>query len=264
MTRGPKIITLLTDFGLRDPFVGVMKGVIASIAPRAAVVDLCHEVEPFAINQARFLLRQCWPYFPKGSIHVCVVDPGVGSARRAIAVQSQGHTFVGPDNGLFSDLIAAKGARTRVIANPKFLLSNPSQTFHGRDVFAPTAAHLAAGLAPAKLGPALKDPALLATGAPVRIGRRFWQGEIAHIDRFGNLVTNLDAAEFLPLVVKGLRLKVGFAEVARLVNYYGEADEQEAVLICGSAGTLEVSVNQGSAARKLGVAVGAPVELEVW
>lgn len=264
MMRGPRTITLLTDFGLDDAYAGVMKGVIASIAPRANVVDLCHAVQPYQIGQARFLLRQSWRYFPQGAIHVCVIDPGVGGSRRALCVQAAGHLFIGPDNGLFTDLLHEKGARAREIANPKLMLPHVSQTFHGRDVFAPAAAHLAAGIPPARLGKLVQDATRLETGAPVRIGRRFWQGEVAHIDRFGNVITNLDAAGFFALAHKGLELKIGFEALRRRANAYAEAPAGELFVIAGSAGTLEVSLKEGSAAKKLGVGIGAPVELEVW
>lgn len=264
MTRGPRTITLLTDFGLHDAYVGVMKGVIASIAPKAIIVDLCHEVAAFQVNQARFLLRQSWRYFPAGSIHLCVVDPGVGSARRALCVQAAGHLFIGPDNGLFTDQFQEQGARAREITNPKLMLQPVSSTFHGRDVFAPAAAWLAAGTQPSRLGKLVHDATRLTTGAPVRIGRRFWQGEVAHIDRFGNVVTNLESAEFLPLAPKGIELKIGFEALRRRCATYAEAPEGELFVIPGSAGTLEVSLKEGSAAKKLGVGIGAPVELEVW
>jgi S-adenosylmethionine hydrolase len=263
MTRGPRTITLLTDFGARDIYVGVMKGVIAGLAPQAHVVDLCHEVEPYQVGQARFLLRHSWPHFPKGTIHVCVVDPGVGTARRALCVEAGGQVFIGPDNGLFTEMLALPGARAREITNPKLMAKEISRTFHGRDVFAPAAAHLASGVPVARLGRLVKDATRLTSGAPVRIGRRFWQGEVAHIDRFGNIVTNLEAAEFVPAAVKGLQLKIGFETVTRMVSTYAETPEGECVLISGSAGTLEVSVKEGSAAKRLGVGIGAPVELEV-
>src|ERR1035437_1941217 len=134
---GPPLITLITDFGLKDHFAGVMQGVIASIAPAARVINITHEVEPYAIPQARFLLAQSWPYFPKGTIHVVIVDPGVGSARRPILVQAHSHMFVGPDNGLFSDLLETPHAKARLISNRKLMLASVGNTFHGRDVFAP-------------------------------------------------------------------------------------------------------------------------------
>ncbi|MBL0159863.1 MAG: SAM-dependent chlorinase/fluorinase [Bryobacterales bacterium] len=143
-------------------------------------------------------------------------------------------------------------------------MKNVSQTFHGRDVFALAAAHLAKGAKVSEAGRLIEDALRLSSGAPQRIGRRFWSGEVAHVDRFGNLITNLEAAEFLPLAVKGLALKVGLTEVGKLVGSYAEAAEGEVVLITGSSGNLEVALNQGSAARKLGVGLGSPVELEVW
>jgi S-adenosylmethionine hydrolase len=264
MMRGPKLIALLTDFGWRDTFVGVMKGVIAGIAPRARVVDLCHDVEPQEIDQARFLLRGAVPYFPRGTIFVCVVDPGVGSARRALCVESGGRIFIGPDNGIFTEALSEKGARAREITNPKLRLPAVSQTFHGRDVFAPAAAHLAAGVAPSKLGRIVRDPVRLPPLDPVRTGRRFWSGRIAHIDRFGNLITNLHAAEFLPPAVRGIALTAGFRTITRVCRFYAEAPDGEPFLIAGSSGTIEISVNRDSAAKKLGMAVGAPVEVEIW
>ncbi|MBI4891199.1 MAG: SAM-dependent chlorinase/fluorinase [Acidobacteria bacterium] len=257
-------ITLLTDFGTRDVFVGVMKGVIASIAPQATVVDLCHEVEPFQVAQARFLLKQSWPFFSKGTIHVCVVDPGVGSARRALCVEAAGHRFIGPDNGLFTDVLSLPGAKAREITSARYMLKSISQTFHGRDVFAPAAAHLAAGAAPAGLGRIVKDAARAEAGGVVRIGRRFFLGQVAHIDRFGNVITNLESAEFLPLAVKGIQAKVGFEAVRLRADSYAAAPEGELFLIAGSAGTLEISLREASAAKRLGVGIGAPVELEVW
>ncbi|MBI5086679.1 MAG: SAM-dependent chlorinase/fluorinase, partial [Acidobacteria bacterium] len=222
------------------------------------------EVEPFQVSQARFLLKQSWPYFPKGTIHVCVVDPGVGSARRPLLVQAAGHVFIGPDNGLFTDLLHLKGARARHITNSKLFLKHLSQTFHGRDVFAPVAAHIAVGFAPAKAGPLVQDALRLTSGAPLRTGRRFFQGEVAHVDRFGNLITNLDSSEYLGMVEKGLRLSIGLTAIDRLATSYSGIPAGEPALIAGSSGSLEVVCNQASAAKALGVGVGAPVELEVW
>jgi S-adenosylmethionine hydrolase len=244
--------------------VGVMKGVIAGIAPRARVIDISHDVAAYQIAQARFLLAQSWPYFPKGTVHLCVVDPGVGTSRRPIVVQAAGHFFLGPDNGILTSLINHKGATVHALTSPKLFLKNVSQTFHGRDVFAPAAAHLARGLSPAAAGPLIADALRSTSGEPVRIGRRFWSGEVAHIDHFGNLITNLVASEFLPLAAKGLLLKIGFVEVSRLVPSYAAAPGGEPVLITGSSGNLEVAVKESSAAKALGVGLGAPVELEVW
>lgn len=264
MTRGGRLIALLTDFGWRDPFVGVMKAVIASIAPTARVVDLCHDVEPHEVDHARFLLRASAGYFPKGTIFVCVVDPGVGGTRRALCVESGGRIYVGPDNGLFTEALAEKGAKAREISNPKLRLAAVSQTFHGRDVFAPAAAHLAAGVPPTKLGKLVRDPVRLYPLDPLRTGRRFWSGRVAHIDRFGNLITNFPAPDFLPPAVRGIAAAVGFEKVSKVCRCYEEAAEGELFLIAGSSGTVEISLNRGSAAQRLGVAIGAPVEVEVW
>jgi S-adenosyl-L-methionine hydrolase (adenosine-forming) len=258
-----RIITLLTDFGTRDHFVGVMKGVIAGIAPNATVVDLCHEVEPFQIAQGRFLLEQSWRFLPKGTIHVCVVDPGVGSERRALLVEAGGHLFVGPDNGLFSGLLELPGAKARAITNRKLMLKEVSQTFHGRDVFAPAAAHLASGATPAKVGPVVKDALRSITGNPIRTGRRYWQGEVAHIDRFGNLITNLPAAEFPNLAGRRFVVRVGLTELTGLASSYSALPAGAPGVVVGSSGNLEIALNQQSAARVLGVGLGAPVELEV-
>ena len=186
-----RIITLLTDFGLRDHFAGVLKGVIAGIAPRTRVIDITHEVTPFAVAQARFLLGQSWPYFPEGTIHLAIVDPGVGSERRPILVEAYGHCFLGPDNGLFSDLLAAPRAKVRLIADSKLFLPAVSATFHGRDVFAPVAAHLSLGVAPARVGSLIHDAVSDTASQAVQDSKGVWTGEVVHADRFGNLITNL-------------------------------------------------------------------------
>jgi S-adenosylmethionine hydrolase len=263
MPRGPRLITLLTDFGLEDPFVGVMKGVIAGLAPQARVIDVCHGVAPFAIRQARFLLGQSWPYFPKGSIHVVVVDPGVGGARRALLVEARGHAFIGPDNGVFGDVLALNGARTREIENETLRLENVSATFHGRDVFAPAAAHLAAGVAPARFGRLVRDAVRGEPAAPQPAGEREWTGVVEHVDRFGNLMTNFSAAEFAPGLAGGFCLCVGGAEVARMVDTYASAPPEEPVVVASSAGTLEIALREDSAARRLGVGPGAAVRLKL-
>src|SRR5580692_6769630 len=155
MLRGP--ITLTTDFGTSDHFVGVMKGVILGISPRARIVDITHEIAPYEVSEAAFVIAQAWRYFPKGSIHVVVVDPGVGSARRPILCEAEGQFFIAPDNGVLSMIYDAGQHRVRVISNEKLFLKRVSKTFHGRDVFAPAAAHLSKGLTPAKFGELIHD-----------------------------------------------------------------------------------------------------------
>jgi hypothetical protein len=241
---------------LQDPFAGIMKGVVLGICPEARIVDLAHEVPAYEIPDAAFLLHQSWPYFPKGTIHVVVVDPGVGSARRPILVEAAGHRFIGPDNGVFSMLAAPK---VRHITAERYFRHPISRTFHGRDIFAPAAAHLAAGITPAKLGPLIHDHIRLTFHEPVRTGRRVWTGAVLHIDRFGNLITNLAAAEF----PADAELSVGLETVHRRAATYAEIPYGELFLIAGSSGYLEVSANQTSAAKLLGVGTGAPVELRL-
>jgi hypothetical protein len=223
------LITLLTDFGLKDHFVGVMKGVIAAIAPRARVIDITHEIERYQLGQARFALAQSWPYFPTGTIHVAVVDPGVGTARRPILVATANHRFIGPDNGIFSDLLDLPGTKVRHIANTKLFLPNVSATFHGRDIFAPVAAHLAAGVAASRVGPLVTDAIKL---PPRR-------------------------------AVQTSELQLGSAQLSALAPDYASGPAGQTIAIAGSSGYLEIAVNQDSAASRLGLGCGAPVELTI-
>jgi len=189
-------IALLTDFGHGDPYLGIMRGVILSINPQAQVVDLCHEVLPQNVFQAAFLLRAAYPYFPTGTIFVAVVDPGVGSARRILCLDTQCHLFLAPDNGLLS-LIAAPG-RWRHVTSRRYFLNPVSHTFHGRDIFAPVAAHLSLGLDPGELGPVVADPVQLPAHIPQRFGDEL-RARVVHIDHFGNLITNVTAADLAAL-----------------------------------------------------------------
>ncbi len=258
------IITLTTDFGTRDHFAAAMKGVILGLAPKVNLVDITHDIEPFAVSEAAFTIGEAWRWFPKKTIHVCVVDPGVGSTRRPILVESGGHYFVGPDNGLFG-LICARDrkAKARHLTAAKYFCQERSQTFHGRDVFAPVAAHLALGVRPALFGPAISDLARTALEAPTRTSTRTWVGAVLKVDRFGNLVTNFHLSEFPDLPRRQISMIAGIQPVDYLVRSYAEAPPDEAVAIIGSSGYLEVVVNQGSAAKLLGCGVGAPIELSI-
>jgi S-adenosylmethionine hydrolase len=229
------VITLLTDFGYQDPYVGIMKGVILGICPDARIVDLTHEVIPYRIAQAAFHLQQSWPYFPVGSIHVVVVDPGVGTTRRPILMQAGGHYFIGPDNGVFS-MLTHTVVRQIVIDGPP-----ASHTFHGRDIFAPTAARLASGAAPDELGTPVSDPVRL----------RFAPGTVLHIDHFGNVITNLQAADFHGSLSCNSQL------IQKRAATYADVPPGELFLIEGSSGYIEIALNQGSAAERLGINVGA-------
>ena len=233
------MITLLTDFGSRDHYVGVMKGVIAGLAPHAHVIDISHDVEPFQIAQAAYLLSQSWKWFPAGTVHLAVVDPGVGSARRAIAAQAQGHSFVLPDNGLLS-MAGVETPVVREIRNPALMLRAVSQTFHGRDIFAPVAAHLAAGVDFEKVGPLIDNWVRLSAAGP----------RVIHIDRFGNVITSLRAAT---------ALQVGETYINGIVPAYSAAPRAQLFLITGSGGYIEISEREASAAARIGCKVGDPV-----
>jgi S-adenosyl-L-methionine hydrolase (adenosine-forming) len=251
------LITLLTDFGSQDPFVGVMKGVILSICPGAQVVDLSHQVPPQAILAASYLLKTSIGYFPKGTVHLAVVDPGVGSTRKAVALKSRGHYFVGPDNGLFSAALKDWGIEQVVeLTEKKYQLPNPSSTFHGRDVFAPAAAHLANGVPFAKLGVKLNNWIWRELPKPFKTAQG-WTGQVLWMDHFGNLITNLEGKN-LP---KAFRLKIGKAVILNLTTHYAEAKKGTVMALIGSSGNLEISVNGGNAAQKLGVSIGASVTL---
>ncbi len=258
------IITLTTDFGLSDHFVGVMKGVILGIYPAARIVDITHDVGAFEITEGAFVIAEASRWFPRGTIHVVVVDPGVGTARRPILAEAAGQFFLAPDNGVLSMLFAREKHRVRALTNDKLFLKPVSSTFHGRDIFAPVAAHLAKGLAPARCGKIVRDYLRLDFHQPVRTGRRYWTGAVLKIDRFGNLITNFHIDEFPAISSRPLQLAIGTCRLTQLAATFAEGAAGEPVLVVGSSGYLEVAVNQGSAARLLGVGVGAPAELTVY
>ena len=262
MLRGP--ITLTTDFGTRDHFVGTMKGVILGIAPHVRIVDITHEIPPYQLSEAAFSIAQAWRYFPKGSIHVVVVDPGVGSARRPILCEAEGHFFVAPDNGVLSMIYDESRHKVRAISNAKLFLKKVSKTFHGRDVFAPVAAHLAKGLAPAVFGKPIHDPVRNVLLKPAKLSRHKWSGLVLKTDHFGNLITNFHVDEFPDLVTQPIELRAGLERITRLAGTYAETAIGELFAIIGSSGYVEVVVNQGSAAKLLGIGTGSPIELEIF
>jgi S-adenosylmethionine hydrolase len=257
------IVTLLTDFGTSDHFVGVMKGVIAKIAPDVQVVDITHEIGPQRVKEARWVLGQSRRWFPIGTVHLAVVDPGVGSERRAIAVEAEGHFFVGPDNGLLSDLVGAGKAKVREITNRAWMMNQVSATFHGRDVFAPAAARLASGAGFASAGRLVTNATWLGKGEPVRTGKRFWTGEVVHVDRFGNLITNLTPEAVPDLGVRPAVFRAGFREMAGLSATYAAGQPGEVIALIGSHGGVELAVNGGNAEKALGLGLGAPVDVEI-
>ena len=254
----PPPIVLLTDFGTRDGYVGVMKGVIARIAPGTPVIDLSHEVPPQDIRSASFLLGEWFRYFPDGSVHVAVVDPGVGSSRRGLALHSQGHFFVGPDNGLLS--LVLDGAEVFCLDRSEYWLDEVSNTFHGRDVFAPVAAHLAKGVPLCALGSPVEDSARLSFLEP-EASEGGWLGEILYIDRFGNLITNFTKQFVEDNVGCSCVAKLKGETVWPVCQTYSEVPTGERCAVFGGFGRLELSVNQGNAASLSGAQVGDTVYL---
>lgn len=243
------VIALLTDFGLQEHYVGVMKGVIAGIAPAAAVIDISHHVPPQSILAGQWLLRASVAYFPAGTIFLCVVDPGVGTSRRPMALSSQGLFFVGPDNGLFTPWLAGGDA----VEPRHYRLAAVSSTFHGRDVFAPAAAHLAAGVPLPAFGPRIDDPVRLLPPEPARQADGTMVGEIVYVDHFGNLITNIEAPP-----QGAVRFR---QQVLAVRSTYGSAGEGELLALVGSEGQVEIAVRNGSAAQQLGARAGETV---VW
>lgn len=244
MTTDLPVITLLTDFGTADYYVGAVKGAILSVNPDAVIVDITHEVPAQDIETGAFLLLAAYKTFPRGTVHVAVVDPGVGSTRRPIIVSAGDQFFVGPDNGIFSYIEPPH--RTFHVTAEKYFRPDPSSTFHGRDIFAPVAAALSTGVSPEQFGLEINDVVKLPSlETPLRI---------IHIDRFGNCVTNITREKFEGLTLNGRTISV-------LRNFYGEAPVGEIFAIWGSAGFLEISMNGGSAAQVLSAKRGDPIYL---
>ncbi|MHB2015760.1 MAG: SAM hydrolase/SAM-dependent halogenase family protein [Candidatus Xenobia bacterium] len=242
-------VALLTDFGLRDAYVGVMKAVIYGICPQVDFIDLCHEVPPQDVLGGAFVLGTSTRWFPPGTIFVAVVDPGVGTERRAIVVETEMHRFVGPDNGLFTwPLRQAK--RVIEATEPRFWNPEVSRTFHGRDVFAPLAGHLACGVDTAQMGSAIQDPVQLTVPQPHRDAGTLI-GQVLTLDRFGNLITNIERTP-------GKRVRVGRIEIP-IVETFGSVKAGGLLALWGSSGHLEVAVNSGDAARVLGAGRGTAV-----
>jgi S-adenosylmethionine hydrolase len=255
------VITLLSDFGIADHYVACMKGVILGICPDAELVDISHSITPYAIAEGAYTLAQAWHCFPEGTTHLAVVDPGVGGTRRPILAEVAGHRFVAPDNGVLSLVIDTDAkARVREITANRYFRKPISNTFHGRDIFAPIVARLACGLAPAKVGAVISDPILsIAKPKPARNGS--WLGTVLKIDQFGNVITNFDRAAFQEVCAGRFRLKFGGKTVSHFCATYSEAPKGQLFALWGSSGYLEVSLNQSDAAQSLGVVPGAAAEL---
>ncbi len=262
-----RMITLTTDFGLDDEYVGVMKGVIVANAPGTTIIDLTHNITSQAVREAAFLLAASYHYFPKGTVHVAVVDPGVGSDRKIVVLRAAGHLFVAPDNGILTLLLTdEKFEDAYEVTNSDLFRKPVSNTFHGRDIMAPVAARLASGLAVADVGPLLERGALVKLTLPVPIINHDQQtigGEIIGVDKFGNLLTNIHADDISSLAGHGREERIAVTVKAvtcnGLHNSYGAAAAGRPVAIIGSRDYLEISVNQGSAAELLEAGCGDAV-----
>ena len=260
------ILTLLTDFGTGDYYVAAVKGTVLRLAPGTTLVDIAHELPPGDVETAAFLLAAAAPAFPAGTVHLAVVDPGVGSGRRILVVRTASACFVAPDNGLLTGLLTPvlDGAvAIRAVERSDLFLSGPGQTFHGRDRFAPVAAWLLRGGSEAELGPEITDPRRLAAPPPRREPGRI-SGRVVHIDRYGNLVTDVPAA-WLPAGPCRAQVSGPLGEqfASLRVSHYAEIPAGEAALLTGSLGTLELSLNGDDLARRWGVSRGAAVQV-VW
>lgn len=257
---GSAIVTLTTDFGREDHYVGVMKGVIASIHPPARIIDLTHDVGPYGLLKAAFVIAQAHPFYPAETVHVVVVDPGVGTSRRPILVEAAGQYFVAPDNGALSQVYEQTEHQVREIDGERWALKPTSNTFHGRDLFAPVAAWLAKGTPPAAFGPLVDEYVQLDPTTPDLVQPGRWRGKVLNVDRFGNIVTSFPA-ELLAESPSDFRIVAGEIEVSKTVKAYAQAPPGVAFVITGSSGYLEVSINQESAAESSGVVIGDSVEL---
>jgi S-adenosylmethionine hydrolase len=257
------IITLTTDFGYADPFVGIMKGAILCITPNLQIVDLNHGIPPQDIRAAALTLAASVDYFPQGTIHVAVVDPGVGSERRPILIHSAGQYFVGPDNGVFSFVLKDKQSLLIVdLSNEAYFLHPKSRTFHGRDIFAPVAAHLAGGVPMAEFGSPSKDWVCLSWPAVERAGE-FIVGEVLYIDRFGNLFTNIHERDLTGVAKEKIRVHLNEIKIQGLAQNYAVGDKKTYIALVNSWGLVEIASYNYSAASRSEARIGDKVRVEL-
>jgi S-adenosylmethionine hydrolase len=276
------IVTLTTDFGTADGYVGTMKGVILSVVPSAQLVDISHEIRPQDVRQTAYVLYTAYPFFPPHTVHLVVVDPGVGSSRRPVALRTPSGTFVGPDNSVFSYVMAREPAVALVeLADPRYRLPQVSHTFHGRDLFAPAAAHLASGVPIGALGPPVSDPVIFPSPR-LEISPAGVVGEVLHADHFGNVITSigllvwseedlllepafgeLGDGQQVRFEAGGAAVVVAGQEIAGVHRTYADVATGEALALVGSEGHLEIAVREGSAARSLGLRPGDEVVLRL-
>ena len=251
------IITLTTDFGTKDSYVASMKGVILNINPDAKIIDLSHEISPQDIIEANFFVASACPYFPEGTIHVIVIDPGVGTPRLPLAIKVGSHYFIAPDNGVLTLLMEEIGYdQIRVIENSKIMFENISKTFHGRDIFAPAAAHLSNGFSFADIGKKIDELMKIDIPKPVLSGDSI-VGKIIHIDKFGNLITNIKSN--MLSYSKKSEIKIKKLQLNGINNIYDDVRSGKALSLIGSSGYLEISINQGNAKDILCAKIGEKV-----
>jgi len=256
------IITLLTDFGTSDAYVGIMKGVALGICPAARLIDLTHEVPPQAIQLGALLLRSAVEFFPNGTVHLAIVDPGVGTARAPVLVVTERALLVGPDNGLLAPAAALLGVRAVYrLTREEYFRRPVSDTFHGRDVFAPVAAHLAAGTGPESFGPLLPSLHALELSEP-RVESDAVHGEVVYVDRYGNLISNIPAAALTTFNHRSLSVRIAGMTLSPIASTYAAVVPGAPVALIGSWRTLEVGVRDGNAASHLGAGIGAAVSVE--
>lgn len=255
----PPLVTLTTDFGTASPYVAAMKGVLLSIHPGTTILDLSHHIPCQDVRHADQFLAQAIPYFPAETIHVVVVDPGVGTSRRILLIEAGGQVLLGPDNGCLTSVVRSLGGGVvRQVSEPRYWRASVSDTFHGRDILAPVAAHLSTGVAPTAFGPVITDWHQLAVPVPRRESDR-WIGEVVFVDDFGNLLTNLTREHLAPEPTR-IELDGHVIPVTR-VRTYGDARAGELVWLFSSSGQFEIAIVNGNAAATLQVRAGARVEL---
>jgi S-adenosylmethionine hydrolase len=258
-----RIVAFTTDFGLNDPFVGIMHGVVLNIHPETTIVDVCHAVASYNVFDGAWTIAQSYRFFPPRTVHVIVVDPGVGSERRPIIVETADYLFVAPDNGVLS-LVEAREEKfvVRHVTAERYFRHPISQTFHGRDVFAPVAGWLSKGVAPAEFGPQVSDYVRLPLRKVEHVGAHSLRGEVLRVDKFGNLITNigeLDAPALFASQPPPVSILVSGETITRICRSYSEGGDGEIFAIIGSSGYLELAARQASAAERLGAGVGTPV-----
>jgi S-adenosyl-L-methionine hydrolase (adenosine-forming) len=258
-----RVVTFTTDFGLQDPFAGILHGVVLKIEPAATIVDISHAIASYDVFDGAWTIAQAYRFFPPRSVHVVVVDPGVGSARRPIMVETDDYVFIAPDNGVLS-LIEEREPRftVRHIVSDRYFLHPVSQTFHGRDIFAPVAGWLSKGVAPSEFGPEISDYVRLPLPQVERIAGNSLRGMVLKTDKFGNLITNFtesNAPELFASGVPAVSILISGQTITRLSPSYADGGEDELFAIVGSSGYLEIAARQASAAEKLAASAGTPV-----